>query len=40
MWFRSQFGQASAVVVLMLLAMMPLIYLGFWVSRERPVVDR
>jgi iron(III) transport system permease protein len=40
MWFGSQFGQASAVVVLMLLAMMPLIYLGFWVSRERPVVDR
>jgi iron(III) transport system permease protein len=40
MWFGSQFGQASAVVVLMLLAMMPLIYLGFWVSRERSVVDR
>jgi iron(III) transport system permease protein len=40
MWFGSQFGQASAVVVIMLVAMMPLIYLGFWVSRGRAVVDR
>ena len=40
MWFGSQFGQASAVVVIMLVAMMPLIYLGFWVSRDRAVVDR
>jgi iron(III) transport system permease protein len=40
MWFGSQFGQASAVVVIMLAAMMPLIYLGFWVSRGRAIVDR
>lgn len=40
MWFGSQFAQASAVVVLMLLAMMPLIYLGFWVSRGPAVLDR
>ncbi|HEX4193768.1 MAG TPA: iron ABC transporter permease [Stellaceae bacterium] len=40
MWFGSQFGQASAVVVIMLVAMTPLIYLGFWVSRGRAVVDR
>jgi iron(III) transport system permease protein len=40
MWFGSQFGQASAVVVIMLVAMMPLIYLGFFVSRDRAVVDR
>lgn len=40
MWFGSQFGQASAVVVIMLVAMMPLIYLGFWFSRGRAVVDR
>jgi hypothetical protein len=40
MWFGSQFGQASAVVVIMLVAMLLLIYLGFWVSRGRTVVDR
>lgn len=40
MWFGSQFGLASAVVVIMLVAMMPLIYLGFWFSRGRAVVDR
>jgi iron(III) transport system permease protein len=41
MWFGSQFGQASAVVVIMLVAMLPLIYLGFWFSRGgRAVVDR
>ena len=40
LWFGGQFAQASAVVVLMLVAMMPLIYAGFWFSRSRAVVDR
>ena len=38
LWTGSQFAPASAVVVIMLVAMMPLIYLGFWVSRGRAVV--
>ena len=40
MWISSQFAQASAVVVLMLVAMLPLLFLGFWVSRRRGVVVR
>jgi iron(III) transport system permease protein len=40
LWTASQFAPASAIVVIMLVAMMPLIYLGFWVSRGRAVVDR
>ena len=40
LWTGSQFASASAIVVIMLVAMMPLIYLGFWVSRGRAVVDR
>jgi iron(III) transport system permease protein len=40
MWVGAAFAQASAVVVLMLVAMLPLIYLGFWVSRGRAMVDR
>ena len=40
LWFGGQFAQASSVVVLMLLAMMPLIYLGFYLSRGRGMVDR
>jgi iron(III) transport system permease protein len=40
LWTGSQFAPASAVVVIMLVAMMPLIYLGFWVSRGRAVADR
>jgi iron(III) transport system permease protein len=40
LWFGGQFAQASAVVVLMLVAMMPLIYFGFWLSRDRGIVDR
>jgi iron(III) transport system permease protein len=40
LWTASQFAPASAIVVIMLVAMMPLIYLGFWVSRGRALVDR
>jgi len=40
LWTGSQFAPASAIVVIMLVAMMPLIYLGFWVSRGRAVVDQ
>lgn len=40
LWTGSQFASASAIVVIMLVAMMPLIYLGFWVSRGRALVDR
>jgi iron(III) transport system permease protein len=40
MWISSQFATASAVVVLMLVAMLPLLFLGFWVSRRRGVVVR
>ena len=40
LWTASQFAPASAIVVIMLVAMMPLIYLAFWVSRGRAVVDR
>lgn len=40
LWTASQFASASAIVVIMLVAMTPLIYLGFWVARGRAVVDR
>jgi len=40
LWTASQFAPASAIVVIMLVAMMPLIYLGFWVSRGRALADR
>ncbi|HLI19844.1 MAG TPA: iron ABC transporter permease, partial [Stellaceae bacterium] len=40
LWTGSQFAPASAIVVIMLVAMMPLIYLGFFVSRGRAIVDR
>ena len=40
LWTASQFAPASAIVVIMLVAMMPLIYLGFWASRGRALADR
>ncbi|HXQ52194.1 MAG TPA: iron ABC transporter permease [Stellaceae bacterium] len=40
MWVSAQFAQASAVVVVMMVVMLPFLYLGFMVSRRRGVVVR
>jgi iron(III) transport system permease protein len=40
MWLSSQFGEASAVAVLMLLVMMPLVALGFWFTRRTGVATQ
>jgi iron(III) transport system permease protein len=37
MWLSGQFGEASAVVVLMLAVMMPLVAIGFWFARRTGV---
>ena len=38
LWLSGQFGEASAVAVLMLVVMMPLVFGGFWVTRRMGVV--
>ena len=38
MWLSGQFGEASAVAVLMLVLMMPLVFLGWWITRRMGVV--
>ena len=38
MWLSGQFGEASAVAVLMLVLMMPLVFLGWWITRRMGVM--